>query len=310
MALLQENLLLLLLFFCMALLVTSIRQYTPPNVTHLTDLFSHVPFDQGLSTYFGGPNIKLINNGSYANIALDKSTGSGLISRNKYYYGFFSSAIKLPAGISSGVVVAFYLSNTDVYPNTHDEIDIELLGDDKTNVWVLQTNLYANGIVSTGREEKFYFWFDPTEQYHQYSIIWNSHHKVFLLDNIPLREFPNTGAFASTYPSKPMSLCITIWDGSAWATNGGRNPVNYTYAPFVASLTDMEMSGCISTAKEVVPSCPKSNPSGLEPVYGQEFAQLSEQQRIAMNWARSKLMFYSYCKDPSRFKGILPPECK
>lgn len=36
--------------------------------------------------------------------------GSGLASVNKYHYGFFSAAIKLPPGDSSGVVVAFYVS--------------------------------------------------------------------------------------------------------------------------------------------------------------------------------------------------------
>ncbi|KAF2292726.1 hypothetical protein GH714_027659 [Hevea brasiliensis] len=81
-------------------------QYTPPNVTRLTDLFSSVSIGQGFSTFFGGSSAKLLNNGSYVYLALDKSTGSGLASKNKYYYGFFSAAIRLPAGLSSGVVVA------------------------------------------------------------------------------------------------------------------------------------------------------------------------------------------------------------
>lgn len=37
--------------------------------------------------------------------------GSGLVSRNRYYYGFFNAAMKLPAGFTSGVVVAFYVSD-------------------------------------------------------------------------------------------------------------------------------------------------------------------------------------------------------
>lgn len=132
----------------------------------------------------------------------------------------------------------------------------------------------------------------------------------FLVDNIPVREFPRNSAFPSVYPSKPMSLYATIWDGSEWATHGGKYPVNYKYAPFVASLAEMEMSGCISNPTATsVPSCSKSNPSSLDPVDGQEFAKLSQQQVAAMDWARRKLMFYSYCKDTSRFK-VLPPECK
>lgn len=286
------------------------RAYAPPSVARLTDLFGHVSVDQGFSTFFGGSNVKRINNGSMATLALDKSSGSGLVSRNKYYHGFFSAAIKLPSGLSSGVVLAFYLSNADSYPHNHDEIDIELLGHDKRNDWVLQTNIYANGGVSTGREEKFYFWFDPTAQHHYYSIIWNSHHIVFLVDNVPVREFPNTGAFSSVYPSKPMSVYVTIWDGSQWATHGGKYPVNYKYAPFVASLAEMEMAGCVLSNSASAPaSCSKGSASSLDPVDGQQFTTLSKQQVAALDWSRRKLMFYSYCKDTTRFK-VMPPECK
>lgn len=35
--------------------------------------------------------------------------GAGLASDDKFYYGFFSAAMKLPAGYTSGVVVAFYV---------------------------------------------------------------------------------------------------------------------------------------------------------------------------------------------------------
>ncbi|PWA80440.1 concanavalin A-like lectin/glucanase domain, Xyloglucan endotransglucosylase/hydrolase [Artemisia annua] len=35
-------------------------------------------------------------------------TGSGLISKNRYYHRFFSAAIKPQVGFTSGVVLAFY----------------------------------------------------------------------------------------------------------------------------------------------------------------------------------------------------------
>ncbi|KAH7511100.1 hypothetical protein FEM48_ZijujUnG0055300 [Ziziphus jujuba var. spinosa] len=259
-----KPLFLALLILCMSILVSChSRHFTPPIVTRLTDLFPHVSINNSFYKGFGVSNIQLTGNGFMATLSLDKASGSGLVSKNKYQYGFFSASIKLPSGLSPGVVVAFYLSNADVYPHNHDEIDIELLGHDKRNDWAFQTNIYANGSVSTGREEKFYLWFDPTEQHHQYSILWNSHHIVFLVDNIPVREFP-------------------------------RN--------------NMEMSGCISS-NPTGSVCSKSNPSSLDPVDGQEFAKLSNQQVVAMDWARRKLMFYSYCKDLPRFK-VLPPECK
>lgn len=46
---------------------------------------------------------------------LIQHAGSGLASVNKFHYGFFSAAIKLPAGLTSGVVVAFYVSSLVIY---------------------------------------------------------------------------------------------------------------------------------------------------------------------------------------------------
>lgn len=103
-----------------------------------------------------------------------------------------------------------------------------------------------------------------------------------------------------------MSVYASIWDGSEWATHGGKYPVNYKYAPFVVSLAEMELSGCISDP--TVSSCGNPMSSSLDPVNGPQFTKLSQQQTQAMDWARSKLMFYSYCNDTPRFK-VMPPEC-
>ncbi|KAK2354872.1 putative xyloglucan endotransglucosylase/hydrolase protein 33 [Trifolium repens] len=304
----QKLLFSFLLILCLTTFVSShSRPYSTPSVTHLTDSFPHVPIQSAFSNAFGASHVKFLSNGSMATLSLDKISGSGLVSQNRYSYGFFSAAIKLPAGLSPGVVVAFYLSNADKFPHNHDEIDIELLGHDKRNDWVIQTNLYANGSVSTGREEKFYLWFDPTQQHHYYSILWNSYHTVFFVDNIPVREFIHKNTNPFIYPSKPMSLYATIWDGSEWATHGGKYPVNYKYGPFVVSFTEMELSGCIADPKAPISSCSNSNPSQLDP-NGADFTKLSQQQIAAMDWARRKLMFYSYCNDRHRYK-VLPPEC-
>jgi len=130
----------------------------------------------------------------------------------------------------------------------------------------------------------------------------------FLVDNVPVREFIHSSIYPSIYPSKPMSVYATIWDGSEWATHGGKYPVNYKYAPFVVSFAQIQLSGCISDPSAPVSSCSKVNPSAQDPVNGPEFTKLSQQQVAAMDWARRKLMFYSYCNDRPRFK-VMPPEC-
>ncbi|KAI3824901.1 hypothetical protein L1987_06374 [Smallanthus sonchifolius] len=315
MAFLQEKFLLFcLVTFSGFLLRVSSRGavYRPPTIERLTDRFPRIPFTQGMSTLFGTSNVHLKNNGSYADIILDKTSGSGLVSKNKYYHGFFSASIKLPTGFTSGVVLAFYMSNANLFPHNHDEIDFELLGFAKRRQWVLQTNMYGNGSVKTGREEKVYLWFDPTQQFHQYTILWNKHHIVFLVDNIPVREVIYNQAVSSVYPSKPMSLYATIWDASEWATSGGKYPVNYKYAPFVASLADLEIVGCSMqkmNSSNSASECSKSATlSSLDPVDGEEYASLSKQQMVGLNWVRSKHMYYSYCKDTTRYK-VMPAEC-
>lgn len=127
-----------------------------------------------------------------------------------------------------------------------------------------------------------------------------------------MREVRNTAAMSRAYPSKPMSLYSTIWDGSGWATHGGKKPVNYNVGPFVASVKDLRAAGCTwNNQTRAAPFC--SGTSGhrlaLDPVEGNEFVKLSEQQQAGMQWARSKFMFYSYCSDLKRFP-VLPPECK
>lgn len=126
---------------------------------------------------------------------------------------------------------------------------------------------------------------------------------------MPIREVAHNTAISSVYASKPMSIYATIWDGSEWATHGGKYPVNYSYAPFVASLKGLELEGCVSqqNASASATSCPKRSTSSLDPVEGEEFVKLSQQQMTGLDWARRKHMFYSYCQDTRRYK-VLPPE--
>jgi xyloglucan:xyloglucosyl transferase len=68
------------------------------------------------------------------------------------------------------------LSNDQYYKGRHDEIDIEFLGTTPGKPYTLQTNVYVNGTgdgpILTGRELRFHLWFDPTEDFHTYSILW------------------------------------------------------------------------------------------------------------------------------------------
>ncbi|XP_042022015.1 probable xyloglucan endotransglucosylase/hydrolase protein 28 [Salvia splendens] len=256
-----------------------------------------VAFDEGYSHLFGDGNLMVLRDGKSAHISLDERTGSGFVSQDIYLHGYFSASIKLPADYTAGVVVAFYMSNADTYEKNHDEIDFEFLGNIRGKEWRIQTNIYGNGSTNTGREERYGLCFDPSEDFHQYSILWTENEIVFYVDNVPIREIKKTEAMGGDFPSKPMSLYATIWDGSDWATNGGKYRVNYKYAPYIAEFSDFVLHGCAVDPTE--PSECDTLPT---------LPTIASQHRTKMASFRNKHMQYSYCYDRARYKAPLS-EC-
>ncbi|KAK9105859.1 hypothetical protein Scep_022703 [Stephania cephalantha] len=258
-------------------------------------------FDEGYSHLFGDDNLVILRDGRAVHLSLDAKTGSGFVSQDLYLHGFFSASIKLPSDYTAGVVVAFYMSNGDIFEKNHDELDFEFLGNIRGKEWRIQTNVYGNGSSSSGREERYSLWFDPSEDYHQYSILWTHHHIIFYVDNVPIREVLRTESMGGEYPSKPMSLYATIWDGSTWATNGGRYKVNYKYAPYTAKFSELILHGCAVDPIEQS-SSPQCDTNKLDKL------SLSKAQRVEMAKFRTKHITYSYCYDRVRYPLPLP-EC-
>jgi beta-glucanase (GH16 family) len=67
--------------------------------------------------------------------------------------------------------------------DTHDELDFEFLGNVSGQPIVLQTNAYLNG--KGGREVRHSLPFDPTADFHKYSLLWNQNLIMYAL---PLPE--------------------------------------------------------------------------------------------------------------------------
>lgn len=271
----------------------------------LTENFASLRFEEGYTSLFGGDNVKVAEDGKAVMLSLDKRTGSGLLSQDMYMYGFFSASIKLPDDYTAGIVAAFYTSNGDIFPGTHDELDFEFLGNIRGKEWRIQTNIYGNGSTAFGREERYTLWFDPTEDFHQYTILWTDKRIVFFVDDVPIREILKTEAIGAHYPAKPMSVYATVWDGSDWATLGGRYRVNYKYSPFVVTLSNLILEGCSVDPLEQfqfpTASCPTS--ASLS-----KFSELSQDQRASMDWFRGKYISYSYCDDTARYPTT-PADC-
>ncbi|CAN6311748.1 unnamed protein product [Urochloa humidicola] len=265
---------------------------------------SPVPFQAGYMPLFGGDNLVRSPDGRSVRLKLDRRTGSGFVSKTAYHHGYFSASIKLPDDHTAGVVVAFYLSNGDVFPGNHDEVDFELLGNRRGHEWRVQTNVYGNGSTSRGREERYLLPFDPTLRPHAYAVAWTPTAVVFYVDGVPIRELVRVAG--GDFPAKPMSIYATIWDGSAWATDGGRYKVDYAHAPFAADFSDLVLAGC--------PAGGGGGGSGgaarcAVEVMTAEFAVMTPAKRAAMRRFRRRHLLYTVCHDRVRYNGTVFPEC-
>lgn len=283
MALLISSLFLALLFSSASCIDTIVESYTS------------LSFDEGYTQLFGDSNLMLLRDGKTVQISLNERSGAGFASQDLYLHGFFSASIKLPTDYAAGVVVAFYMSNGDVFEKTHDELDFEFLGNIRGREWRVQTNIYGNGSTGVGREERYSLWFDPTEDFHRYSILWSHDRIIFYIDNIPIREMVRTPSMGGDFPSKPMSLYATIWDGSDWATLGGRYKVNYKYAPFVSEFSNLVLHGCAVDPMDHLSTCDQRESDRYNSI------TISPEQRRAMEEFRKKYITYSYCYDRERY---------
>ncbi|PKA53247.1 putative xyloglucan endotransglucosylase/hydrolase protein 30 [Apostasia shenzhenica] len=264
-----------------------------------------ISFDEGYAPLFGERNIVRSPDGRAVQILLNLYSGSGFISSDLYYHGLFSASIKLPSDYTAGVVVAFYMSNGDIFEKNHDELDFEFLGNIRGKEWRIQTNVYGNGSTSRGREERYLLPFNPTVEAHRYSILWTNSTIIFYIDEIPIREVVRSGAMDGDFPSKPMSLYATIWDASTWATSGGRYKVDYKYAPFVSDFSDLVLHGCRLDPIQQLPAAEQCREAEAE-IAAADFSLLSPEKRDAMLRFRRQYMTYTFCYDELRYPVPFP----
>ncbi|XP_055808185.1 probable xyloglucan endotransglucosylase/hydrolase protein 23 [Solanum dulcamara] len=258
-------------------------------------------FNQDFDITWGDGRAKILENGQLLTLSLDKASGAGFRSKNQYLFGKIDLKIKLVAGNSAGTVTTYYLSSIG---SSHDEIDFEFLGNLSGDPYILHTNVFTQG--KGDREQQFYLWFDPTKDFHTYSILWNPQSIIFSVDGTPIRQFKNMEASGIPYPkSQPMWIYSSLWNADDWATRGGLVKTDWTKAPFIASYTNFNAQACVwsSTSSS---SC-NSNNSTTQNSWLSENLDITGQSRI--KWVQNNYMIYNYCNDTKRFPKGFPHEC-
>ncbi|XP_010259800.1 PREDICTED: probable xyloglucan endotransglucosylase/hydrolase protein 23 [Nelumbo nucifera] len=260
-------------------------------------------FNQDFDITWGDGRAQILNNGELLTLSLDKASGSGFQSKHEYLFGKIDMQLKLVAGNSAGTVTAYYLSSQGP---THDEIDFEFLGNLSGDPYILHTNVFSQG--KGNREQQFYLWFDPTADFHTYSILWNPQRIIFSVDGIPIREFKNSESIGVPFPkNQAMRIYSSLWNADDWATRGGLVKTDWTKAPFTASYRNFNANACVMSSGSS--SCDSKSPTSTTDNLQWLSQELDSAGQERMKWVQNNYMIYNYCADTKRFPQGLPPEC-
>ncbi|WZZ76128.1 hypothetical protein YC2023_087498 [Brassica napus] len=245
---------------------------------------------------WGDGRADVYESGQLLTCTLDKVSGSGFQSKKEYLYGKIDMKLKLVAGNSAGTVTAYYVRNLLLSSKgaTWDEIDFEFLGNVTGQPYTIHTNVFTGG--KGDREMQFRLWFDPTADFHTYTVHWNPLNIIFLVDGIPIRVFKNNEKNGVAYPtSQPMKIYSSLWEADDWATQGGRVKTDWSNAPFRAHYRNFDdKSSCSRTSNLTWVTCDGNKNSWM-------WTTLNNHQIGQMNWVQKEFLIYNYCTDYKRF---------
>ena len=142
--------------------------------------------------------------------------------RTNNFYQYGSVKARLKAAQGDGIVTSLFTYTGPVDGNPHDEIDMEILGKDTTQI---QTNYYANNIG--GHETVVNLGFDAAQDFHIYSFEWSPDKIQWLVDGAVVHT--ETGG---PFPNTAGRIMVNLWPGTG--VDSWLKPFRYPGTPFDA----------------------------------------------------------------------------
>lgn len=136
--------------------------------------------------------------------------------RTTYYYGYGDYEVRMKPTSSGGTASTFFVctGDYDEWPdgtkNPWDEIDIEFLGKDTTQV---QFNYFANGVG--GHEHMYKLGFDASKEFHNYGFRWAEDYITWFVDGNPVYRVDKANVKAGeTFPKTAGRILMNYWCGN------------------------------------------------------------------------------------------------
>ncbi|XP_073285014.1 xyloglucan endotransglucosylase protein 7-like [Primulina huaijiensis] len=179
------------------------------------------------------------------------------------------------------------------------------MGNSTGDPYTLHTNVFVRGMGQ--REQRFFLWFDPTRDFHNYTIVWNPKCIIFYVDDIPIREFKNMEKFGVPFPNaQPMRMYLSLGYAKDGTTEGGGVGTEFDSSPSsTASYSNFSADACVWSQRNNISSCDSADFSSKTWLN----MELDVRNNVRMQRIQKSYKIYDYCWDKSRFPDGPGPEC-
>ena len=175
------------------------------------------------NTWWLGSNV--LYEGGVMQLTIDENPDGSEENNNEYFggearshewYGYGDFEVRMKPAKKAGTASTFftctgnYDTNLEGEPNPWDEIDIEFLGKDTTQV---QFNYYVNG--QGGHEYMYDLGFDASEEFHNYGFRWTEDYICWFVDGEPVYKVE--ASEGNPMPAAAGRILMNYWCGTSEA---------------------------------------------------------------------------------------------